>query len=390
MENIFTPLIDSWFSAMDYFLPLLGKCLNMDFYKGFDFDTYFKNTNLYLQTESEKIYPKMIEHSLSDKEDIYSFIVPNGYGKQKLEQYKDGLELAIGYPIKYEFNKSIWNIIVKKGELKSNIKYSHVYRKNSLKIPVGESLDETLYINLRENATTLICGTIGSGKSVCTKSILTTLINNFNPNMLEITLCDLKKVELNLFKNVNHVTRFAYELDEVTEIIIDMLNECNNRYDLLMKNNVVDIYEYNKNRKEKLPYKVLFIEEIVLLLQDKKHVGMDNLKQLLSICRACGIFVFITTQRPSCDVLDSVAKACINNRIVFKVEDTKNSLIALDSEGAEKLKGRGNGILKIGSESEEFQGYFISSQQTKDLIKPFEIEKVNENNEIDLSFIDKL
>ncbi|MGV7535292.1 hypothetical protein PJM52_29090, partial [Mycobacterium kansasii] len=86
---------------------------------------------------------------------------------------------------------------------------------------------------------------------------------------------------------------------------------------------------------------------------------MDNLKQLLSICRACGIFVFITTQRPSCDVLDSVAKACINNRIVFKVEDSKNSLIALDSEGAEKLKGKGNGILKIGSESEEFQGYFI-------------------------------
>lgn len=390
MENIFTPLIDSWFNAMDTFLPLLGKCLNMDFYKGFDFETYFKNTNLYLQTETEKIYPKMIEHSLSDKEDIYSFIVPNGYGKQKLEQYKDGLELAIGYPIKYEFNKSIWNIIVKKGKLKSNIKYSHEYRKNSLKIPVGESLDETLYINLRENATTLICGTIGSGKSVCTKSILTTLINNFNPKMLEIILCDLKKVELNLFKNVEHVTRFAYELDEVTEIIIDMLNECNQRYDLLMKNNVVDIYEYNKNRKDKLPYKVLFIEEIVLLLQDKKHVGMDNLKQLLSICRACGIFVFITTQRPSCDVLDSVAKACINNRIVFKVEDSKNSLIALDSEGAEKLKGKGNGILKIGSESEEFQGYFISTQQTKDLIKQFEVEKVQENKEIDLSFIDKL
>lgn len=387
---MFNLLVDSWFNAMVTFLPLLGKCLNMDFYKGFDFESYFKNTNLYLQTDSAKIYPKLLYYELGDKYDLYTFSVPNGYGKQKLEQYKDGIELSIGYPIEYSFNKSNWVIRVKKGKLKSNIKYNHIYRKNSLKIPIGESLDETLYINLRENATTLICGTIGSGKSVCTKSILTTLINNFNHNMLDITLCDLKKVELNLFKNVEHVTRFAYELDEVTEIIIDMLNECNKRYDLLMKNNVVDIYEYNKNRKEKLPYKVLFIEEIVLLLQDKKHVGMDNLKQLLSICRACGIFVFITTQRPSCDVLDSVAKACINNRIVFKVEDSKNSLIALDSEGAEKLKGKGNGILKIGSESEEFQGYFISTNQTKELIKPFEIEKIEENKEIDLSFIDKI
>lgn len=387
---MFNLLVNSWFNAMENFLPLLGKCLHMEFYDGFDFDSYFRNTNLYTQIDNERIYPSLIEHTLSNKYDTYMFTVPNGYGKQKLEQYKDGLELAIGYPIEYDFIKSNWIIKVTKCKLKSKIKYTHTYRKNSLKIPIGESLDYITEINLKENPNTIICGTTGSGKSVCSKSILTTLINNFNPKRLQITLCDLKKVELNLFKKVEHVERFTYDLQETTEIVEDFLIECNKRYDLLMKNNVVDIYEYNKIFKEKIPYKILFIEEIVLLLQDKKHVAMDNLKQLLSVCRACGIFVIMTSQRPSCDVLDSVAKACINNRIVFKVEDSKNSIIALDQEGGEKLKGKGHGILKVGSEFTEFQGYFITTQQTKELIKPYEVEKINENKEIDLSFIDKI
>lgn len=388
---MFKLLVDSWFNAMEDFIPLFGKCLNMDFYDGFNFDQYFINTNLCTQINNEIIYPKMIDYKISEKYDVFTFTVPNGYGKQKLDQYKDGLELAIGLPIEYDFINSNWVIIVKKFKLKSKINYITTYNKNSLKIKIGECEKGLLQINLKENPNTLICGTTGSGKSVCSKSILTTIINNFDPDKIKITLCDLKKVELNLFKNVSHVERFSYDLDETTEIIEDFLIECNNRYELLMKNNVVDIYEYNKSCKDKLPYKLLFIEEIVLLLQDKKHVAMDNLKQLLSICRACGIFVIITTQRPSCDIIDSVAKACINNRIVFKVEDYKNSVIAIDCEGAEKLKGKGHGILKVGADFTEFQGYFTSTEQVKSIIKPFEVEKVEEiKKEIDLSFIDKL
>lgn len=389
---MFKLLVDSWFNVMEDFIPLFNKCLHMKFYDGFDFETYFRNTNLYTQLDSEKVYPNLIDYTLSNKYDTYIFTVPNGYGKQKLEQYKDGLELAIGHPIEYEFIKSNWIIKVTKCKLKSKIKYTHTYRKNSLKIPIGESLDFITEINLKENPNTLICGTTGSGKSVCSKSILTTLINNFNPNKLQITLCDLKKVELNLFKNVTHVERFTYDLQETSEIINDFLNESNNRYKLLMDKNVVDIYEYNEIAEEKLPYKILFIEEIVLLLQDKKHVAMDNLKLLLPTCRACGIFVIMTTQRPSCDVLDSVAKACINNRIVFKVEDSKNSVIALDREGGEKLTGKGHGILKVGSDFTEFKGYFISTEQVKKYINPFETEKLDTKKEIksNFDFIDRI
>ena len=97
----------------------------------------------------------------------------------------------------------------------------------------------------------------------------------------------------------------------------------------------------------------------------------------------------------------------------------KNSVICIDDEGAEQLRGQGHGILKIGSIKKEFQGYYITDDEVKKLIKPFirkeeikttsrqigfvenkkeeqsefsKYEKVVQdlNVDIDLSFLDKL
>lgn len=276
--------------------------------------------------------------------------------------------------------------------------------KDSIFVYIGKGLNGDIYLNLKENPNSFIVGTTGSGKSVCTKSIITSLVNNYSSNQLELILCDLKRVELNLFRNLQHTKKFVYRIEDVVQTIHEVLEECENRYTLFMKRNVTNIFEYNKLNVRKLKFQILFIEEIVLLLQDTKKEGMQYLKQLLSICRACGIYVFITTQRPSADVIDSVVKANINNRIVFKVEDEKNSIICLDSEGAELLQGKGHGIIKIGSYKEEFRGYFISDDDCKKLIEPFIIreelktsskqigfiENKKENQLEDLSFLDRL
>ena len=295
-------------------------------------------------------------------------------------------------------------------EIKKFIKYEvKETSKDSIFIYIGRGIKGHIYLDLKENPNTFIVGTTGSGKSVCTKSIITSIVNNYKPSQVEIILCDLKRVELNLFRNLKHTKKFAYRIEDVTETINEVLEECERRYDLFMKRNVTNIFEYNKISNRKLKFQILFIEEIVLLMQDKKKIAMITLKQLLSICRASGIYVFITTQRPSADVIDSVVKANINNRIVFKVEDIKNSFICLDSEGAEMLEGKGHGIIKIGSYKQEFRGYYIDDEQCKQLIEPFIVkqelkqsskqigfienkkEVIKKENQIeDLSFLDKL
>lgn len=298
----------------------------------------------------------------------------------------------------------IYNKITRK-EIKKFIPYTlKETSKDSIYVYIGRGKHGDIYLNLKENPNSFIVGTTGSGKSVCTKSIITSLVNNYPQDVLELILCDLKRVELNLFRNLHHTKKFVYRIDNVVETIKEVLEECEKRYGLFMKRNVTNIFEYNKLNVKKLKFQILFIEEIVLLLQDTKKEGMKYLKQLLPICRACGIYVFITTQRPSADIIDSVVKANINNRIVFKVEDEKNSIICLDCEGGELLEGKGHGIIKIGSYKEEFRSYYISDDECKELIKPFIVKEElkssskqigfiknkKENQVEDLSFIDKL
>ena len=95
------------------------------------------------------------------------------------------------------------------------------------------------------------------------------------------------------------------------------------------------------------------------------------LKRLISISRSAGLFVILTTQRPSADIIDVVVKANISNRIVFRTESSKDSVIALDEEGAENLDIPGRGILKIGSKKVVFQGFYIEDDEVKRLIKPY-------------------
>ena len=418
MENnqtLLTPLIEGLYQCGKQII----KYITHD--KSFDFNKYFEQVKLYTQDGDNKIKPKLINKEENVKGMKYTFTIPPGYGIDSLLKYKDGVEAVLGFRTDFVIEGKNWVIQVLEKSLPKTIEYKiPVEDKKGIIIPIGEDLEGVININLVKDPNTFIVGTTGSGKSVCTKQIIVSLVNMYSPKELELYLCDLKRVELNLFRNLEHTKEFKYTVYDVTQVILDILEECNRRYDLFMKYNVTNIFEYNKIfQRSKLPFKILFIEEIVNLLQDKKNVGMNALKQLVSICRASGIYCFISTQRPSSDVIDNVVKANINNRICFKVEDVKNSVICIDDEGAEQLRGEGHGILKIGSSKKEFQGYYITDDEVKKLIKPFirkeevkttsrqigfvenkkeeqsefsKYEKVVQdlNVDIDLSFLDKL
>lgn len=409
-SNILTPVVDVICDTFTTTCKMIYKTyLNS---KGeetpFNFKEYFDDVKLYTVTGKGVIKPKQIKKEKTIKGEKYIFSIPVGFGCESLLKFKDSLESAIGYKTEFSFEGNYWIIEIIKNKLKGRIDYTIPNKTNDLIIPIGESIEGIVNLNLRDNPNVYVVGTTGSGKSVCLKSILTSLVNLYSPKELELILCDLKRVELSLFRKLEHVKKFVYSVEDTTDTINEVLEECEKRFELFSKRNVVNIWEYNKLVRNKLPYKFLIIEEVVNLLQDKKGIGMKYLKQLTSICRACGIQVILTMQRPSNDVLDVVVKSNITNRICFKTEDLKNSIIALDDEGCEKLKGKGHGIFKTGSIKKEFQSYFITDEEVKEYIKPYikkgelkttsrqigfidnKKKESKKDGDIDLSFIDKL
>src|SRR5699024_12872103 len=80
---------------------------------------------------------------------------------------------------------------------------------------------------------------------------------------------------------------------------------------------------------------------------------------------ACGLLLFVATQRSSVVVMSSLIKANIPTRIAFSVSSQAVSRTIIDTNGAEKLLGKGdmlfieNGAAKI----TRLQGAFVSDEE---------------------------
>lgn len=86
--------------------------------------------------------------------------------------------------------------------------------------------------------------------------------------------------------------------------------------------------------------------------------------------RAAGIHMILATQRPSVDVISGLIKANVPSRVAFAVSSGTDSRTILDSNGAEKLLGRGDMLFKPIDENHalRLQGAFLSDEDVASVV----------------------
>ena len=198
----------------------------------------------------------------------------------------------------------------------------------------------------------LVAGTTGSGKSVLLNTIICGLLIKQTPAKLRFVMIDPKRVELSQYKGVPHMERPPIKTTAEAVATLDQLvTVMEKRYAQMERCGLKNV----KGLELEFPRIVVVVDEFAdLMLTAKKRIETPIVR-LAQLGRAAGIHLIIATQSPRKDVLTGLIKANVPTRIALTAADQRESLVILDHGGAEKLRGRGQGILKMparGAETE--------------------------------------
>lgn len=235
---------------------------------------------------------------------------------------------------------------------------------NGDKIPVGvDNFNKTIFWDTANPSTphVLICGSTGSGKSVCIISIIEfAKLSGFS----NIVIFD-PKFE---FKSYASADISIYNAIEDIETMMElMVEEMNGRVKSGVKKKTLVVFdEFADAVANSKSGKELDIKEMVqtgtrtegagifkrqVPKMELRTVGVkksleENLRIILQKGRSSGYRIIAATQRASVKVITGDAKVNFPVQICFKVPKEVDSKVVIDEAGAESLSGKGDGLIK--------------------------------------------
>ena len=257
---------------------------------------------------------------------------------------------------------------------------SREFRESPSKVSfaVGKDISNRCVVcNIGKLPHLLIAGTTGSGKSVCTNSLIISLLYKATPEEVRLIMVDPKMVELGIYNGIPHLLiPVVTDPKKAAGALQWAVTEMMKRYRSFAEVGVRDLKSYNAlaERTEgmkKMPSVVVVIDELAdLMLVAAKEVE-ESICRVAQMGRASGMHLIIATQRPSADVITGLMKANIPSRIAFAVQSSLDSRIILDTTGAEKLVGRGDMLyFPLGSgKPQRVQGCFISDEEVASVVE---------------------
>ena len=255
--------------------------------------------------------------------------------------------------------------------------------KHILEVPLGRDISGVVCLaDLSKMPHLLIAGATGSGKSVGMNVIITSLLMKAKPDEVKFLMIDPKKVELTMYDGVPHLLApVVTNPRKAAQALNKVVQEMERRYELFAATGVRNIDGYNEqvdnyNKEqgtgyEAMPKIVVFIDELADLMMVASNEVESAIIRLAQMARAAGIHMIIATQRPSVDVITGIIKANVPSRLAFAVSSSIDSRTILDSNGAEKLLGRGDMLFQPMGKNKpvRVQGAYISDS---------EVEKITE------------
>lgn len=251
--------------------------------------------------------------------------------------------------------------------------------KSKLAFAVGRDISGDVIIgDIAKMPHVIIAGSTGSGKSVCTNSIIMSILYHASPEEVKLILIDPKIVEFRVYDGIPHllipvVTDPKKAAGALNWAVQEMLR----RYQVFAQTGVRDLADYNEwckeeaNQSEPMPQIVICIDELADLMMAASKEVEDAICRLAQMARAAGMHLIIATQRPTTDIITGLIKANVPSRIALSVMSSVDSRTILDTGGAEKLLGHGDMLYFPSSYPKpvRVQGCFVSTKEIEKAVE---------------------
>ncbi len=259
--------------------------------------------------------------------------------------------------------------------------------KSKLTVAVGKDITGNIITaDLAKMPHLLIAGTTGSGKSVCTNSFILSILYKASPDDVKLLLIDPKIVEFEAYNGLPHLlVPVVTDAKKASGAFGWAVAEMERRYKIFSECKVRDLSAYNafaeeSDTHEKMPQILIVADELADLMMAAPAEVEDSICRLAQKARAAGMHLVLATQRPSVDVITGLIKANVPSRISLKVSNQIDSRTILDSQGAEKLLGKGDMLFyPVGmAKPTRVQGCWVSPEEIKNVVSYIIGDKENE------------
>lgn len=276
-------------------------------------------------------------------------------------------------------------------------------RHNSkLAFAVGKDIEGNVIVeDIAKMPHLLIAGATGSGKSVCTNTLIMSILYKARPDEVKLILIDPKQVELKVYNGIPHLlSPVVTDPKKAAGALNWAVGEMTKRYQQFAELNVRNIQGYNEKARalekdssqsevhlKPMPQIVIIVDELADLMMVAKAEVEEAIVRLAQLARAAGIHLVIATQRPSVDVVTGLIKANVPSRIALSVSSGVDSRTIIDSVGAEKLLGNGDMLFYPTNYPKPLrvQGAYISDDEVVNVVDFLKQNCMQEDEQEDIS-----